>query len=270
MSRYINALNNALYNTNYLFGTQTKKKDSIAQMWSNYTSSQTNATGVLAGLNEVNANLKSLMASHDEAKKTFSTEFSENMTALSKSAAQVKDYNFSVEKEGAITVTESTDENGKITRTTTYSKELTAALQTVEDFIADYNSSIDFFKNNSSVSKRVANLAKVFGDTTYRAANYESIGLILNSDGSFSINEDKLADSIINNPDKVSSILGKDGLAGKAEEHISFANGQSESLFPAAEEMFGDQLKTASVYTGKAYRNMNAYANMGNLINMMF
>lgn len=266
----INALNSALYNNNYLFGTQQKKQDSISRLWSNYTASQSNAANSLAGLSEINANLKSVLESYDTAKTTFNSELKENMDALSKSATQVKSYNFNVAKEGAITTSSSTDENGNTVITTTYSKELQAALNTVEDFLSDYNSSIKFFKDNASISNRVENLAKDFGDTIYRAANYESIGLIVNSDGSFTVNEDQLAAAIVNNPNKVSSVLGKDGLASKAESHINIANSQSDKLFPTAEAMFGDQLKTASLYTGKAYQNMSVYANTGNLLNMMF
>ena len=267
----VNALNNALYNTNYLFGNQSKKQDSIAKLWSNFNSMQANATGALAGINEVNANLKSLLDSYDAAKSTFNTEFAENMTALGKSAAQIKGYDFGgVAKEGAITVTDNTDDKGNVTTTTTYSKDLQAAIKTVEDFVGDYNDAIGFFKDNASVSKRVENLARVFGDTTYRSNAYESIGLVTNSDGSFSINEEKLANAIVNNPDKVSRILGKEGLVGKADAHINFANSQADKLFPTADSMLGDQLKTASVYTGKAYNAMTNYANMGNLLNMMF
>ena len=266
----INALNSALYNTNYLFGTQSKQQDSIAKLWNNYNSMQSNATNSLAGINEVNANLKSLLDSYDAAKSTFNSEFGENMEALSKSAEGVAGYNFHVETEGAITTSTTTDKDGKTSTVTTYSKELQAALKTVEDFIGDYNSSIDFFKDNSSVSKRVENLARVFGDTTFRSNAYATIGLVTNSDGSISIDETQLAQSIVNNPEKVSSVLGSDGLAGKAQAHIDFANSQAEKLFPSAESMLGDQLKTASVYTGKAFLNMTAYTNAGNLLNMMF
>lgn len=254
-----------LYNST----NKTKKQDSITQLWSGYYSAQSNADSSLADITEINTNLKALLASYEEAKATFDSEFSENMNALSKSAAQVKDYNFNVAKEGAITTSTSKDENGETVTTTTYSKELETALKTVEDFVSDYNSSIKFFKDNASVSKRVDNLAKVFGDTTYRANNYESIGLTVGSDGSFTINEDKLANAIVNNPDRVSSVLGKDGLAGKAEAHINFANSQSDKLFPSVEDMFRDQLKTASVYTSDAYSKMAAYANAGKLVNMM-
>ncbi|MBR4905211.1 MAG: hypothetical protein IKZ53_11145 [Selenomonadaceae bacterium] len=248
-----------------LDSVQTKKQDSTAHV--NY---QSNEQDSLAGFIEINANLKSVLTSYNEAKNAFNSEFKENMSALSESAKEIEKYSFSVAKEGAITNTETTDENGIITTKTTYSKDLQSALDVVNEFVSNYNTSLKFLNDNASVSKRVENLASVFGDAGYRAANYESIGLFVTSGGMLEINEEMLANAIVNNPDKVSSILGKDGLAGKAEEHVSFANSQAENLFPSAQKMLGEQLDAASLYTGKAYRNMSAYANIGNLLNMMF
>ena len=270
----VNSIGNGAFGNNFLFNTATnnKKQDSISQLWSDYGSYQNNAATALSGLTEINTNVRSLLSSYDDAKSAFNTEFSENMDALSKSAAKVKDYNFKLEDSAAaITKTDSTDEKtGKVTTTTTYSKELQSALDTVKDLVKDYNSSIKFFNDNSSVSKRVERMATTFGDTTYRASLYESVGLKTASDGSFEIDEEKLANAIVNDPDKVSRILGKDGLAGKAESHVSFANSQQDSLFPSAQKMFGSQLSNAAIYTGSAFRNMTALNNTGNLINMMF
>ena len=265
----INSVGNML-NANSLFNNSYKKQDSISKLWSAYGSYQSNAQTSLAGLTEVNNNLKSVLAAYDDAKNAFNSEFEDSMNALSESADKLKTYNFNVEKDGAITNTTSTDDNGVTTTTKTYSKDLQAAMDTVKNFVDDYNSAIKFFSDNASVSKRVERLATTFGDTTYRASNYESIGLTVNSNGSLTINEDKLANAIINNPDKVSSILGENGLATKAEEHVSFANSQQAQLFPTAKSMLGDQLDMAALYTGKAYNNMSAYSNMGNLLNMMF
>ena len=267
----INPLGSALYNTNFLFGTaNNQKQDSIAKLWSGYGNFQANAQNSLAGLTEINANLKAVLASYDDAKNAFNSEFEESMDALSASADKIKSYNFNVEKEGAITNTTSTDDKGVTTTTTTYSKDLRAALDAVKGFVDDYNGAVKFFGEYSSVSKRIEQMATTFGDTTYRASSYASIGLTVGSDGSFTINEEKLANAIVNDPDKVSSILGKDGLAGKAESHISFANGQQDRLFPSAEKMLGNQLDTAALYTGSAYRNMSAINNVGSLLNMMF
>lgn len=244
-----------------------KKQNSIAKLWDGYSSAQANASSALSGLTEVNANLKALMSSYEETKNAFHNELGEIMDALSDSADKIKNYNFHVEKEDAITKTNSIDENGNVVETTTYSKDLQNALDSVKNFVNDYNSSISFFKESSSISKRVENMASAFGDTTFRASNYEQIGLTVKSDGSINIDEDKLVSSILESPDKVSRTL--DGLASKAEEHIAFAEGQADKLFPTADAMFGDQIAAASLYTGKAYRNMAAYANMGNLLNMM-
>lgn len=265
----INALGNAL-NTNYLFTANNQRQDSIAKLWNAYGSYQTNAQQSLAGLTEINANVKSVLAAYEDAKTAFHTEFDETMSDLQTSAAKVKDYNFAVNPEGAITTVTETDDAGKVTTTTKYSEELRAALDTVKNFVDDYNSAVKFFGDNKSVSKRMEMLGNAFGDTTYRAASYAGIGLTTNSDGSISINESKLAAAIVNDPGKVSTVLGSEGLAGKAESHIDFANGQRDKLFPAAEKMLGDELSAAALYTGNAFRNMSAINNVGNLLNMMF
>ena len=82
------------------------------------------------------------------------------------------------------------------------------------------------------------------------------------------VGKSTLFNAITNSPDKVSRILGKDGLAGKTESHISAANAQKDKLFPSVESLFGKELKTAQVYTGSAMLRMNGYANMGNFLNM--
>lgn len=265
----INSLTAANYSR--LFNnTQNKKQDSISRLWDAYGNFQSNATSSAAGLTEVNTNLRAVLTSYEEAKGAFNSELEETMGNLSASSDKIKDYNFHVESKGAITQQTDIDEDGNIVTTTKYSKDLQAALDTVNAFVDDYNSAIKFFSDNKSVSKRIEMLGQTFGDTTYRASLYEQIGLTVGSNGSLSINEAKLVDRILKEPDKVSSILGKDGLAGKADDHITFAASQANKLFPTANSMLGEQLKTAAVYTGNAYRNMAAYGNMGNLLNMMF
>ena len=265
----INALGNAL-NANYLLGSTNQRQDSIAKLWNAYGSYQSNAQQSLAGITEVNQNLKAVLASYEDAKSAFQTEFDETMSDLSKSAAKVKDYNFNVAKEDAITNVTTTDKDGKVTTSVKYSEDLQAALNTVKDLVGDYNSAVKFFSDNKAISKRMESLGNAFGDTVYRAASYSSIGLTTNSDGSITINESKLANAILNDPGKVSTILGADGLAGKVESHIDYANNQRDNLFPAAEKMLGDELSAAALYTGNAFRNMSAINNVGSLLNMMF
>ncbi len=245
------------------------KKSSLNSLWSNYSSFSANASTALSGLSEIKSNVASVMSSYNTAKDTFYTEFDSNMSALGKAADNMKNLKIDV-GENPITKTEETDEDGNKTTKTTYSDGMKTALNTVKDLVDSYNDSISFLKDNSGVSARVSRMATVFGDTAYRSANYELIGITVGSDGKLSINEDALAQSIADNPDKVSSVLGKDGLAGKAEQHIDTANSQRDRLFPTAKSMLGNELSAAALYTGKSFVNMTSISNIGNLVNMMF
>lgn len=259
----------SFFNTNSANKNQSATQKSINSLWDSYSSYSSNSMNALSGLSEIKSGVASVMSSYDTAKETFYDEFDETLSNLSSSAEKIKNYNFDV-GEDPITKTESTNEDGEKVTTTKYSKSMQDALDTVKKFVEDYNSTINFLSDNSSVSKRVSRMAQNFGDTTYRSANYESIGISVNSDGTMKIDEEKLANTIANNPSKVSSVLGKDGLAGKAESHISMAKGQRNNLFPSAKTMLGDQLSAAALYTGGAYASMTSISNTGNLLNMMF
>lgn len=171
---------------------------------------------------------------------------------------------------GAITRTETYDDQGHKRIETAYSKVMQSALKTVRDFVDNYNASLEFFQDNSSVSGRVNRMAEVFGDTTYRAQSYESIGIKVAGDGSMTLDEETLAQAIVDNPERVSNILGGDGLADKAESHVDVANSQRNQLFPNVQSMFGEQMEEAAFYTSGAFLQANSYSNLGNLVNMMF
>ena len=259
------------------FNSNNKTQNSIASLWSNYGSFQSNATTALAGLSEIHGNVSALVKSYDDTKNTFYSEFDDAMNELSTAASNIKDYNFDLrqydengEQIPLITTNTTVGEDGATTTTTTRTQALNDAVKAVSDFAKSYNNAIDFFANNNDVSNRVGRMQTMFADTTYRKANYESIGLNIGSDGRITVDEDKLAEAIANDPNKVSSVLGRDGLSGKAESHISTANGQRSQLFPSAQTLIGKDLASASLYTGNSYRNISSYANVGNLINMMF
>ena len=171
---------------------------------------------------------------------------------------------------GAITKTETYDDQGNKRIETAYSKVMQSALKTVRDFVDNYNASLEFFQDNSSVSGRVNRMAEVFGDTTYRAQSYESIGIKVAGDGSMTLDEEQLAQAIVDNPERVTNVLGGDGLADKAENHVDVANSQRNQLFPNAQSMFGEQMEEAAFYTSGAFLQANNYSNLGNLVNMMF
>ena len=254
----------------YLFNNNnTQRQNSISSLWQNYGNFQSNAAANLGAITEINQNKAAVIDSYNEAKDTFYTEFDNAMASLKESAASMKNLNLDV-GENPITKTTETDEDGKTFTKTTYNDKMQSALDSIKNFISNYNDALSFLKDNSVVSPRVERMASNFADTTYRSSIYQSVGINVGSDGSLSINEEKLADTIANNPQKVASALGSDGLAGKAEQHIDTANGQRYNLFPSAKSMLGKQLSQAEIYTGKSMINMTNISNMGNLVNMMF
>ena len=249
---------------------QTAAQKNISSLWSSYNSFSSNANNSLAGLSEIKSGVSSLMASYNSSKDTFYSEFDGAMEDLSSSAKNLKNYDFTDEKKDfSVETKTTTDKDGNKVETKTYSKDLQAAVDTVKNLVNDYNVARKFLSDNSSISGRISSLAKNFSDTTYRASSYQSIGISVGSNGGLSIDEDKLVSALTKNPSSVQNVLGKDGLAGKAEQHINFANSQRSELFPSANKMLGDQLKASELYTGGTYAKISALNSVGNFFNLM-
>ena len=253
-----------------LFGNNSASSSSKSNdIWSNYGSSSSAASAMLSGVSEVSSSKRELLASYDNAAKGFKAEFNATMKDLSSSISDMKKLNLDV-GEDAITKKTVTAEDGTTSNVTEYNKAMKEALGTIGEFVDNYNSAIDMFKDYGDVSKRMSYMGTVFGDTTARANTYAKIGLNVGSDGKIAIDEEKLAKAIQDTPGRVENILGNNGLTGKAESHVNFAEGQSDRLFPSVDSLFGKQLKQASVYSGNSLLQLHSYANLGNFVNMMF
>ncbi len=252
-----------------MFGSNAAASAKSGDIWSNYGNSSAAASAMMSGISEVSSSKRELLASYDNAAKGFKAEFSSTMSDLSSSIKDMKKLDLNV-GENAITQKTVTAEDGTTSQKTEYSKPMQAALDTIGKFVDNYNSAVDLLGEYSDVSKRISQLASVFGDTTARAENYAKIGLDVGKDGKLTINEEKLAKAIQDSPGRVENILGKDGLTGKAENHVNFAQGQEDKLFPSVDTMFGKQLKQASVYSGSSLLQLHSIATMGNFVNMMF
>lgn len=252
-----------------MFGSNTAASAKSGDIWSNYGNSSAAASAMMSGISEVSSSKRELLASYDNAAKGFKAEFSSTMSDLSSSIKDMKKLDLNV-GENAITQKTVTAEDGTTSQKTEYSKPMQAALDTIGKFVDNYNSAVDLLGEYSDVSKRISQLASVFGDTTARAENYAKIGLDVGKDGKLTINEEKLAKAIQDSPGRGENILGKDGLTGKAENHVNFAQGQEDKLFPSVDTMFGKQLKQASVYSGSSLLQLHSIATMGNFVNMMF
>jgi flagellar capping protein FliD len=261
------------YNNNSI---GSKKSSNIANLWNNYTSAQSDSAASrfsASNIYDVRSSAAEVVASYDSAKKEFDTEVSGAMKDLSDSVSKFRKTDFDLKPEDLTKETKTvTDKDGKTSTVTEskYSDRLKAAMDNVKDLVDSYNNANQLFQDNSAVSKRIGNMASMFADTAYRADNYASVGITVDGKGKLSVDEEKLAAALTENPSKVERIMGDEGLAGKAESHMSVVNVQKDKLFPAASSMFGSELKTAQAYTGKGLTNMVNYANVGNLLNTFF
>ena len=238
-------------------------QDSISSLWSGYTNSSSTGIADLSALSGVSSSAAGLVNSYNEAKSTFQTQLKAYMGDLKNSAQTVRSmsYEFSAQD-----ITEAEDGSK------TYSDGLKNAIKNVKQLVSDYNDALDLTSDYSSVGKRMESLHKSFADTTYRADTYKQLGISVDSKtGKMTVDEDKLATALTENSDRVKTALGANGLAGKAEQHLTQANNQSEQLFPSMQSMFGNSIKTASAYTNPKVLNASVqYGMIGNLFSSMF
>ncbi len=263
MLRYAQNTGQSLFNT----GKSANKTFSLwsdgSSMLGGYGLLGSISSSSMSGLMGLRSGMTELVKSYDSTAKAFKTEFSDTMSDLSKASADIKKINFDVGGKSALTQT--TSEDGTVT--TTKSSELVDALKGIEDFASKYNDAIGFFKDNADLSKYMKNIANTFSDTTYRAKQFSGIGIVVGNDGKMKIDEDVLTKALTENPSKVGRLLGKDGLAGMADRHISFAKSQQNRLFPSISSALGINGKSSSLYSSNSLMRMSGYSSLGNLFN---
>ena len=261
----VNRLSNLVgsFDSAYANKKTNAAQDSISSLWSGYTNSSSTGIADLSALSGVSSSAAGLVNSYNEAKSTFQTQLKAYMGDLKNSAQTVRNmsYEFSAQD-----ITEAEDGSK------TYSDGLKNAIKNVKQLVSDYNDALDLTSDYSSVGKRMESLHKSFADTTYRADTYKQLGITVDSKtGKMTVDEDKLATALTENGDRAKTALGANGLAGKAEQHLTQANNQSEHLFPSMQSMFGDSIKTASAYTNPKVLNASVqYGMIGNLFSSMF
>ena len=204
-----------------------------------------------------------VMKSYDTAAVNFKSEFTSRMDNLSKASNSIKQMNFDVGGKSAVTTTENADG----TKTVTKSDALKDVLKGIENFAEKYNDAVELFRDSASVSKKMKQMSNVFSDTKYRAGMLSQIGVVVGNDGTMKLDEDVLTKAITENPSKVSRLLGKSGLAGKADDHVSFARSQQSRLFPSASSALSGVLNSSSLYGGNSLLSTPSFASVGNFWN---
>ena len=217
----------------------------------------------LATIQSIRSGINGLTSSYTSTRTTFYAEYDSTMDDLKSAAQLVKGSNFSFSDKD---ITQGAD--GK----TTYSEGLQQTLDNVKNLVSKYNDALQFTQSNAEVSTRVKALGTTFADTTYRASQYGSMGISVDSKtGALSVDESKLAKAIVDRGEAVQYSLGSyGGLAGKAEHHADLARPQRSRMFPSMQSMIGGEMEVASLYSGKTLNSMTQYTSVGNLLNFMF
>ena len=124
-------------------------------------------------------------------------------------------------------------------------------VEAVKQFAKDYNSVVDFLKDNSKKSTEIDNLAYSFSTSRFMEISLSSIGINVDSAGKLSVNEDTLKSSISNNINKVKDVLSKSsGLADNTYKKVNEAMYNAKDLYP--------ELKLDNNYSNTySYNNSN-------------
>lgn len=260
----VSSLSNLVSSFGSAYGIKSATNSS-SNVFSNLWSSYSSAAQGISSIRGVTSGAASLVSSYNDAQKTFSAQFTSSMTDLQDAAKAVKKLDFSFLSSADITTDATTGKK-------TYSDNLKSAIASVKDLVSSYNDALSVTSDYKSVSNRMTSLNKSFSDTTYRTDSYKQYGISVDSKtGKLSVDEDKLATALANNSSGAEAALGKNGLAGKAEGHATFALSQKGSVFPSMQSMLGDQLTRASAYTNPTVLSASMNASMlGNLIDSMF
>ena len=151
-----------------------------------------------------------------------------------------------------------------------YSDRLKSAISDVKDLVSKYNETSDFLRENKELGKGVQALSSEFSDTIYMAGSYAKMGISVDgATGKLRVNENLLADALIDSPARSEAILGRGGLAGRADRHAEAAQFSRRSVIPTMEQAIGGQLSYASnILNGRSLPTMSRYSNMLNLFSI--
>ena len=236
--------------TTALFGgNQTRRRPSSSYYSTQYRGAESSAK-----------ELRSIMDIANQAAK-FYAEYDSNMKDLRKSAGKVSGMDYQLSGSDITTNADGSK---------SYSDRLKTAIGNVKDLVNEYNETSDFLRENKSLGKGVRQLSTEFSDTTYKADSYAKMGITVDAKtGKMSVNESRLARALTESPAQSEAILGKGGLAGRADRHAQYAQMSRSRVIPSMEQAIGSQLNYASsLLNGRSLPTMSRYSNMLNLFSI--
>ena len=253
------ANNSRMDATAALFGDQTRKRGS--SLYSAQYRSKESSAQELRSIMDIANQAASLRKTYAETSSKFYAEYDSNMKDLRKSAGKLSNTDFQLDKSDIKTNADGSK---------TYSDRLKNAISNVKDLVNEYNETSDFLRENKSLGKGVQQLTTEFSDTTYKADSYAKMGITVDAKtGKMSVNESRLARALTDSPAQSEAILGKGGLAGRADRHAQYAQMARSHVIPSMEQAIGSQLNyAANMLNGRSLPTMSRYSNMLNLFSI--
>ena len=254
------ANNSRMDATAALFGDQqTRKRGS--SLYSTQYRGQDSSAQELSSIMEIANQARNLRKTYAETSSKFYAEYDSNMKDLRKAAGKVSGTDFQLDKSDIKTNADGSK---------TYSDRLKNAISNVKDLVNEYNETSDFLRENKSLGKGVQQLTTEFSDTTYKADSYAKMGITVDAKtGKMSVNESRLARALTDSPAQSEAILGKGGLAGRADRHAQYAQMARSRVIPSMEQAIGSQLNyAANMLNGRSLPTMQRYSNILNLFSI--
>ena len=254
------ANNSRMDATAALFGDQqTRKRGS--SLYSTQYRGQDSSAQELSSIMEIANQARNLRKTYAETSSKFYAEYDSNMKDLRKSAGKLSNTDFQLDKSDIKTNADGSK---------TYSDRLKNAIGNVKDLVNEYNETSDFLRENKSLGKGVQQLTTEFSDTTYKADSYAKMGITVDAKtGKMSVNESRLARALTDSSAQSEAILGKGGLAGRADRHAQYAQMARSRVIPSMEQAIGSQLNyAANMLNGRSLPTMQRYSNILNLFSI--
>lgn len=243
-----------------LFGDQTRKRNTSSLYSAQYRGRESSANDLRSIMDIANQAAR-LRKTYAETSSKFYAEYDTNMKDLRKAAGKVSGMDYQLDKSDITTNADGSK---------TYSDRLKTAIGSVRDLVNEYNETTDFLRDNKSLGKGVSQLASDFSDTTYRADSYRQMGITVDAaTGKMKLDESRLASALTDSPARSEAILGKGGLAGRADRHAQYAQMSRSRVIPSMEQAIGSQLNyAANMLNGRSLPTMQRYSNMLNLFSI--
>ena len=254
------ANNSRMDATAALFGDQqTRKRGS--SLYSTQYRGQDSSAQELSSIMEIANQARNLRKTYAETSSKFYAEYDSNMKDLRKSAGKLSNTDFQLDKSDIKTNADGSK---------TYSDRLKNAIESVKDLVNEYNETSDFLRENKSLGKGVQQLTTEFSDTTYKADSYAKMGITVDAKtGKMSVNESRLARALTDSSAQSEAILGKGGLAGRADRHAQYAQMARSRVIPSMQQAIGGQLDyAANMLNGRSLPTMQRYSNILNLFSI--